>query len=267
MEAIMSLAAEHDLVVIEDCAHGPGITLHGRQSGSFGQIACWSLQQSKILTAAGEGGFATTNDDVLASRLRQVCDHGKEKLEKAPSELAAPYRVTALGNNYRLGEMHAAFARAQLSKLDDFLRRRRRAYVFLYERLCEVPGLEFQTPRPGAGLSYYSFPVLFPSESYSVSVAQINTAMHAEGIGTHPIALDELCHVHPLFTTAEGRATASAFQLSGDAPTQAYGWGTLSVAEKIANELLLLPLYPDLSEQDLNDIVAATRKVAAAYRR
>ena len=267
MEAIMSLAAKHDLAVIEDCAHGPGITLHGTQAGSFGQIACWSLQQSKILTAAGEGGFATTDDDVLASRLRQICDHGKEKSAKAPSDLAAPYRVTALGNNYRLGEMHAAFARAQLGKLDDFQRRRRSAYVFLYEWLCEIPGLEFQIPRPGAGLSYYCFPVLFPSESFSVPVAQINAALHAEGIGTHPIALDELCHVHPLFATAEGRATACAYQLSGDAPIPAYGWGTLPVAEKIANELLLLPMHPGLSEQDLDDIVVATRKVAGAYRR
>jgi dTDP-4-amino-4,6-dideoxygalactose transaminase len=267
MDAIVSLATGHDLAVIEDCAHGPGITLHGRQTGSFGQISCWSLQQSKILTAAGEGGLATTDDDVLAARLRQVCDHGKEKSEKAPSDLAAPYRVTALGNNYRLGEMHAAFARAQLSKLDDLQRRRRSAYVFLHERLCEVPGLQFQIPRPGAGLSYYCFPVLFPSESFSVPVAQINAAMHAEGIGTHPIALDELCHVHPLFATAAGRATASAYQLTGDAPIPDYGWGTLPVAEKIANELLLLPMHPDLSEQDLDDIIVATRKVAAAYRR
>jgi dTDP-4-amino-4,6-dideoxygalactose transaminase len=267
MKAIMSLATKHDLAVIEDCAHGPGITFDGRQAGGYGQVACWSLQQSKILTAAGEGGLATTDDDVLAARLRQVCDHGKEKTEKAPSDLAAPYQVTALGNNYRLGEMHAAFARAQLSKLDDLQRRRRSAYVCLHERLCEVPGLQFQVPRPGAGLSYYSFPVLFPSESFSVPVAQINAAMHAEGIGTHPIALDELCHVHPLFATAEGRATAPAYQLSGDAPVPAYGWGTLPVAEKIANELLLLPMHPDLSEQDLDNIIVATRKVAAAYRR
>jgi dTDP-4-amino-4,6-dideoxygalactose transaminase len=100
-----------------------------------------------------------------------------------------------------------------------------------------------------------------------VSVEHINAAMHAEGIATHPIGLDELCHVHPLFAEAEGRATAPAFQFHGDAPLPMYGWGTLPVAEKIAHELLLLPLHPDLSERDLTDIVAATRKVAGAYRR
>jgi dTDP-4-amino-4,6-dideoxygalactose transaminase len=91
--------------------------------------------------------------------------------------------------------------------------------------------------------------------------------MQAEGVTTHPMGLDELSHVHPLFTTAEGRATAPAFRFRGDAPLPTYGWGTLPVAEKIADELLLLPLYPTLSEQELDDIVAATRKVADGYRR
>lgn len=267
MAAILSLAAEKDLVVIEDCAHGPGITLDGQQTGNFGRIACWSLQQSKVLTAAGEGGLATTDDDVLAARLKQICGHGKDKTEKAPSDFVAPYRVTALGSNYRLSEMQAAFARAQLSKLGDLRQRRKRAFNTLRTRVRDIPGLELLVRRSGAGLSYYVFPVLFPEESFSVSVGHINAAMHAEGIATHPIGLDELCHVHPLFAEAEGRATAPAYQFFGDTPLPPYGWGTLPVAEKIAHELLLLPLHPDLSEQDLSDIVAATRKVASAYRR
>jgi dTDP-4-amino-4,6-dideoxygalactose transaminase len=109
--------------------------------------------------------------------------------------------------------------------------------------------------------------VLFPRESFSQPVRVIHEAMHAEGVVTHPIALEELCHIHPLFAEAAGRATAPAFRWRGDAPLPAYGWGTLPVAEKIADELLLLPLHPHLSEQDLNDIVAATRKVADAFRR
>ena len=267
MEAIASIAAERGLSVIEDCAHGPGITLNGRQAGSFGQIACWSLQQSKMLTAAGEGGMATTDDDALAARLRQVRDHGKATAQQMPSDFVAGYRITALGNNYRLSEMHAAFARAQLSKLPEFTERRRKAHTALRERLGQIPSLEFQACRPGAGLSYAYFPVLFPRESFSQPVKVIHEAMHAEGVVTHPIALEELCHVHPLFAEAAGRATAPAFRWRGDAPLPAYGRGTLPVAEKIADELLLLPLHPHLSERDLDDIVAATRKVADAFRR
>ena len=72
---------------------------------------------------------------------------------------------------------------------------------------------------------------------------------------------------NPLFASAEGRATAPAFRYRSDATDLPYGLGTLPVAEKIASELLLLPMHPDLSERDLDDIVAATRKVADAYRR
>jgi len=266
MQAIASIASEHDLLIIEDCAHGPGIFFHGRQVGSFGRIACWSLQQAKLLTSAGEGGLATTDDDELAARLRQIRNHGKAKAEKAASDFIAPYRITALGSNYRLSEVQAAFARAQLGKLDEFKARRRQAYITLHDRLCEIPDLVLQDRQPGAELSYYSFPVRFPREAFSAPIAEINAAMYAEGIVTHPIGLDELCHVHPLFATAEGRATAPAYQACGEAPIPAYGRGTLPVAESIAEELLVLPMHPALSDQDVEDIAEATRKVAAAYR-
>jgi dTDP-4-amino-4,6-dideoxygalactose transaminase len=271
MEAITALATAHDLWIVEDCAHGPGIALHGRETGSFGQIACWSLQESKILTAAGEGGVATTDDEVLAGRLRQVRDHGKAQesaiSRESPTERLSSYRVTALGNNYRLSEMQAAFARAQLAKLPEMRERRRTAYLYLREGLDEVAGLEFQSLRPGAELSFAYFPVLFPQEAFSAPVDQIDRAMHAEGVMTHPIARDELCHVHPLFAEPAGRATAPAYRMQADAPFSSYGWGALPVAERIAGELLLLPLHPGLSQADLADIVEATRKVATHYRR
>lgn len=271
MESITALATTHDLRIVEDCAHGPGIALHGRETGSFGQIACWSLQESKILTAAGEGGVATTDDEVLADRLRQVRDHGKGQESVIPKESSterlSSYRVTALGNNYRLSEMQAAFARAQLAKLPEMRERRRAAYLYLREGLDEVAGLEFQILRPGAELSFAYFPVLFPQEAFSAPVDQIDRAMHAEGVMTHPIARDELCHVHPLFAKPAGRATAPAYRMQVDAPLSSYDWGALPVAEKIASELLLLPLHPGLLEADLADIVEATRKVAAHYRR
>ena len=267
MAVIGSLAASRDLIVIEDCAHGPGIALNGQPVGGFGAISCWSLQQSKILTAAGEGGVATTQDEVLADRLRQVCDHGKDKSGTRSAGTTASYRVTGLGNNYRLSEIQAAFARAQLRKLDRFLERRREACAALRDRLSQIPGLEFRQPRAGAELSHYTLPVLFPRESFAAPLERIDAAMHAEGVGTLPIALTELCHIHPLFAEAAVRSKVNAYRLREGATDPPYGWRTLPVAEKIAGELLLLPLHPGLSEQDLDDIVEASGKVASAYRR
>jgi dTDP-4-amino-4,6-dideoxygalactose transaminase len=269
MDAIMRIADEHHLAVIEDCCHGPGIKLNGRQTGSFGQIACWSMQQSKMFTSAGEGGLATTNDDRLAARLRQIRSHGKAQEPQAglaAHDFVAPYRVTALGSNYRLSEIQAAFARVQLSKLDGFRARRGIAYEALYAGLREVEGLEFQARQPGVELAYSYFPVVLPRESFPTSIGYIEAALRAEGVITFAIGADELSHVHPLFAEASGRATALAYQLRGDAPLPAYGPGTLPVSEKLAAELLLLPMHPGLSEQDVAEIIHATRKVAQALR-
>jgi dTDP-4-amino-4,6-dideoxygalactose transaminase len=267
MDAIMALASTQDLAVIEDCAHGPGITIHGQEVGSFGRMAIWSLQQSKMLTAAGEGGLVTTNDSTLAARLRQISDHGKSKEEAGAADYVARYRITALGNNYRLSEMQAAFARAQLAKLPVFLERRRAAHASLRQRLAGIPGLRFPVLPAGATRSSYVFAVLFAEDQFSVPIHSISAALHAEGIGNYPIGADELCHIHPLFTAQEGRNTAMAFLFRDDAPERAYGWGTLPVAEKLSAELLLLPMHPDLSERDLVDIAIAVRKVANAYRK
>ncbi len=267
MDAILQIARSRGLDVIEDCAHGPAITLHGKQAGSFGRIACWSLQQTKLLTSAGEGGLATTDDPQLAARLRQMCDHGKgQGGEKAPDDFIRRYQITALGNNYRLSEMQAAFARAQLSKLDEFRAVRKRAYWALRDGLKGVAGLEFQTIPAGAEPSYVYFPTLWPQEVFGAPITKISAALHAEGVAAHPIGLEELCHVHPLFTEPAGRASAVAYGLRGDAPLPRYGWGTQPVAEKIARELLCLPMHAGLSEQDTRDIIQAVDKVARAYR-
>jgi len=270
MDALTSIADEHDLVIIEDSCHGPIIRLNGRQTGSFGQITCWSMQQTKMFTSAGEGGLATTNDDELAAKLKQVRGHGKAQAgqePKDPSEFIMSYRITALGNNYRLSEMQAAFARGQLSQFDDFSARRRHACETLGEGLRDAPGLEFQATRPGVERSYIYLPVIFPREAFTVSTEKIVAALHAEGVAAHPIGIDELSHVHPLFADAEGRATAVAYQLRGDDPPPSYGWGTLPVAEKLSSELLTLPMHPGLSDEDVSDIIEATRKVARSYHR
>jgi perosamine synthetase len=270
MDAIMEIAAERNLAVIEDCCHGPIIRLHGRQVGAFGQIGCWSMQQTKMFTSAGEGGLATTDDDELAARLRQMRSHGKEQVAgatRAATDFIRRYRITALGNNYRLSEMQAAFGRAQLARLDEFRARRRTAYETMRAGLSQIPGLQLQVQQPDVELSYIYMPVLFPAEAFDAEIGELLAAMHAEGVMAHAIGRDELSHVHPLFCEEAGRATAMAYRLRDGAPPPAAGPGTLPVSEKIARELLTLPMHPELSEADVQDIIEATRKVAAAYHR
>ena len=254
MDELTDIARKHGLAIIEDCAQANGTRYRGRPVGTFGVAACWSLQETKLITSAGEGGMLTTNDDGVAAAARSMRDHGKAARTVAADEktgrLVGAYRVATLGNNYRMTEIQAAFGRAQLAKLPAFQERRRACATFLDAGLADVEGLVRQDRREGAELSYAYYPVRFLSGRFSAEIEEISCALAAEGIGTYPIAQDELCHVHPIFA---GR------------PDCAYG--SLPQAERVARELLLLPLHPALSDDDLTDIVTAVQKVARAYRK
>jgi hypothetical protein len=244
MGDLLVLAEANDLVVIEDCAHAYGTAYHGRKAGTMGQMACWSMQESKVLTAAGEGGVLTTDDEALGEIAASVCDHGKDKT--AGEQEAGGYQIVRLGNNYRMSELHAAFGLAQLRKAERLREARRVRTEYLDGRLGDAPGLRRPTPWSEVGLSYAYYPVRFDEERFKVGLPQISAALKDEGIGNATIGRDELCHVHPLFVERCGRPS-------------------LPVAERIARELLLLPLYPDLTEGDLDDVVAAVRKVTDNY--
>lgn len=245
MDELLALAAAHNLTPIEDCAHAFGAEYRGRKVGSMGAMACWSLQEGKVITAAGEGGLLTTNDDALAEMARSVCDHGKDKGPQVEGPLR--YRIVRVGNNYRLSEIHAAFALAQLDKIETFRAKRRAHTEYLDSALKEVPGLRRPAPWPEVEVCCAYYPVRFDEEHFRGDLRQISASLTAEGIGNTSMG-EELCHVHPLFSRqSEGIH--------------------LPVAERIARELLLLPLYPSLTRTDLDDIVVAVMKVAAAYRK
>ena len=250
MDPLLTLAEEHNLGVIEDCAHAYSTVYRGRKAGTMGAMACWSLQESKLITAAGEGGMLTTDDDRLADHARMIRSHGKSQSGPAGRE---GYRIVAVGNNYRMTEIQAAFALAQLEKIDEFRSKRRVHIEYLDAALHDVPGLRRPTPDADVVLSYAYYPIRFVRGRFRVRLERISKALAAEGIETYPIARDEMCHVHPLFTE---RSVPGGPQ---------YGPGTLPVAERIAEELLILPLYPDLTRKDLDDMIAAVQKVAGAY--
>ena len=128
MNAIQDIATRHDLFVIEDAAQAVGATYHGRKAGSFGAAGCFSLHPLKNLHACGDAGIVTTNDRELASRVRQVANHG----------LATRDRCDAWGYNSRLDGIQAAILNALLPNLDAWTDTRRNNAAF-YDR--ELRGL------------------------------------------------------------------------------------------------------------------------------
>ena len=124
MDAILALAGQHGLAVVEDACHAPGATYDGRGAGTLGDVGCFSFFANKNI-AIGEGGMVTTNRDDLAERIRLLRSHGMTTLTwDRHRGHAASYDVVATGFNYRLDEIHSALGLAQLGKLLENNRRR-----------------------------------------------------------------------------------------------------------------------------------------------
>jgi dTDP-4-amino-4,6-dideoxygalactose transaminase len=122
MDAIVALAAEHDLFVIEDCAQAHGARYKGRSVGSIGHVGAWSFCQDTIMTTGGEGGMVTTNDRALWSRMWSYKDHGKSWEAVYEREHPPGFRWVheSFGTNWRMLELQAAIGRIQLRRMADW---------------------------------------------------------------------------------------------------------------------------------------------------
>lgn len=122
MDELMTLAAEHDLYVIEDCAQAHGARYKGRSVGSIGHAAAWSFCQDKIMTTGGEGGMVTTNDETLWRRMWSYKDHGKsyEAIYERQHPPGFRWLHESIGTNWRMMEMQAVIGRIQLRRMPDW---------------------------------------------------------------------------------------------------------------------------------------------------
>lgn len=126
MAAIMTLASQHNIKVIEDCAQAHGAKYKGQSVGSIGHIGTWSFCQDKIITTGGEGGMVTTNDQDLYKKMWAYKDHGKlfEKMHSPLKDDSFRFVHDSFGSNYRLTEMQSAIGNIQLKKIEDWHQKR-----------------------------------------------------------------------------------------------------------------------------------------------
>ncbi|PXF63024.1 DegT/DnrJ/EryC1/StrS family aminotransferase [Kangiella spongicola] len=126
MDPIMALAEMHGFYVIEDCAQGHGAKYNGRSVGSIGHVGCWSFCQDKIMTTGGEGGMVTTNDEQLWRKMWSFKDHGKSYEAVYEREHAPGFRWLheSFGTNWRMTEMQAVIGRIQLTRMQEWTKRR-----------------------------------------------------------------------------------------------------------------------------------------------
>lgn len=263
MDPILELAGEYDLEVIEDCAHAVGTEYKGRKAGTIGHMGCFSFMETKSFTTAGEGGMLVTDDDDLAEKVNRVKLHGWLPRKSR----FAPFEIVTIGNNYRTTEVQSAFGLAQLRKFDQFYQKRKECTEYLDEHLADIEGVIGQARNGDVKESYLYYPVRFDSEKLTKSGREIAAALFEEGVEAFA-QLPELTHVQPLFTEKIGYGTVGCpYECPYYDGTPEYGWGTLPNAERIGQELILLPLHVRLSEHDLRDVVSAVVKVCRAYTR
>ena len=175
MDAIMALAADRGILVLEDAAHAHGATYRGRPAGSLGHIASFSFQSSKNLTA-GEGGIITTNDDALAAACRSIHNCGR-----VPEGVWYEHHVVS--GNYRLGEFQGAVLNCQLDRLEEQTATRDRNGRRLAARLAALPGLHPQArPAECTRHSHHLFMLRIDPAEFGASRAAVLEALQAEGI-------------------------------------------------------------------------------------
>jgi dTDP-4-amino-4,6-dideoxygalactose transaminase len=143
MDPIMTLAEEHGLFVIEDCAQAHGARYKDRPVGSIGHVGAWSFCQDKIMTTGGEGGMVTTNDSTLWSRMWSHKDHGKSFQAVYEREHPPGFRWLheSFGTNWRMLEIQAAIGRIQLGRMPEWHAKRRANAQTLWDKAQGMPGL------------------------------------------------------------------------------------------------------------------------------
>ena len=234
MEPLYALAAEHDLLLLEDAAQAIGTEYQGRKIGASGNPVCFSFHPNKNMTTI-EGGAVASDDAEFISRLEQVRFHGIEKDSDGNID------VTGWGGKMNLPDVNAAVGLAQLSRLDSF-NRRRRELVELYFRQLPVTEV-LVLPADAAGHSWHMFCVCIDHVALGKSRAEMLSLFSERGItvGTHYPAM----HLFSLYRQ------------------YGYSEGDFPVAEKIGAQTLTLPLFPAMTEADVEHVCATVTAVVS----
>ena len=220
LDAILTIARRHKLMVIEDAAQAHGAELRGRRAGSIGDLGCFSFYCSKNLGAYGEAGAITTSNESLAERLRLLRNHGS----------AAQYDHVLLGTNSRLDELQAAILRVKLRHLDSW-NAARRDHAAALNQLLAGSGLELPLEAPERKHVYHHYAVLSPERDV------LREALQDAGVQTG-VHYSKPVHLQPPFRDLGYRP--------GDRP----------VAERVTAQVLSLPMYAELREGQIRRVAS-----------
>ena len=231
MTRLMAIAHAHRLTVIEDCAQATGAEWAGQKVGSIGQIGCFSFYPTKNLGACGDGGAITTNDPEVAATLRMLRDHGRR----------SGYYHEEFGVNSRLDAIQAAILQIKLRYLDGWNDQRRVIADRYHQLLKSIPNVVIPQEIPNGRSVWNQYTVRIvedfsQSEGGKLLRDRVRTQLQSKGVNSmvyYPLPL----HLQPIYQSL------------------GYQPGQLPVSERAAHEVLSLPMFPELSIEQQDQVV------------
>jgi perosamine synthetase len=247
LDAILDLAARHGLVLIEDACHAVGAEYHGHRVGSIAHLSVFSFHPVKHI-ATGEGGMVTTDRADFAETLRRFRNHGiSSDARQRQAEGQWRYEMVLLGFNYRLTDIACALGLSQLKKLETNLARRREIAARYTSAFRNLDGVVVPSVRADVNPAWHLYPIRVNPALLNTDRAHVFRALRAENIGVnvHYIPV----HLHPYYRDQFG-----------------YRSGEYPVAEAAYEQLISLPMFHGMSDQDVEDVIRAVTKLCEHYR-
>lgn len=248
LAAMLQIAEQHGLVVIEDACHALGAEYKGKRVGGISHMTVFSFHPVKHLTT-GEGGMVTTNNTAYADALRKFRNHGISSGARDRQQAGQwQYEMVLLGYNYRLTDVACALGLSQLKKLESNLKRRREIAARYAVALREMTGVCAPGVRDEVLPAWHLYPIRPDFARLSAGRAQIFRALRAENIGVnvHYIPV----HLHPYYRERFG-----------------YRGGEFPIAENAYDSLISLPMFHGMSDADVDDVIRAVELVTSFYRK
>lgn len=247
---IREICDEFGLIFIEDAAHSIATKYDGKQVGSLADMTCFSFHPVKTITG-GEGGAVLTNNEAYYNKLMLVRTHGithdEELMEGAPHEGPWYYEQVCLGYNYRITDFQAALIVSQMTRLDEFANRRKEI-VAAYDRAFEkIPEIIVQKVIPESDTCRHLYIIRLALDKLNCTRREFFDAMSEENVQ---------CQVHyvPVYWFPY-------YQHLG------YKKGLCPNAEEVYSSIMSIPLYPKMTDQDVEDVIHAVKKVVEYYRK
>ncbi|WP_420768669.1 UDP-4-amino-4,6-dideoxy-N-acetyl-beta-L-altrosamine transaminase [Parageobacillus thermoglucosidasius] len=239
MDAIMEIANEHGLVVIEDGAHSLGAEYKGRKVGMLAHMTMFSFHPVKPVTTA-EGGVIVTNSEEYYEKLKRFRSHGIIKHNLSRDEGPWYYEMVDLGYNYRMTDLQAALGISQIDKLDRFIERRREIASMYNEAFKTMDSVILPMQLEGTQSGWHLYVLQLKLDKLKRNRREIFESLRAENIGVHVHYIPVYWHPY--------------YQKLG------YRKGICPKAEQWYEQALTLPIFPKMTDEDVNDVIEAVKR-------